>query len=82
MVNASRPISRGELEACRAANREPLEFRVGNDAVAIVVSQANDTVQNVTLAQLGPLFTDAAPVVGRGCKLAQCADCALCARHR
>ncbi len=60
MVNASRPITRGELEACRAAKREPLEFRVGNDAVAILVSRTNDFVQNVSLAQLGVLFTDAA----------------------
>lgn len=60
VVNASRPISRGELEACRAAKRFPLEFRVGNDALAILVSQENEFVENVTLAQLAVLFTDAA----------------------
>ena len=59
VVNASRPISRGELEACRAAKRLPLEFRVGNDALVVVINPANDSVENVTLAQLAALFVDA-----------------------
>lgn len=59
IVNASRPINRGELEACRKAERTPIEFRVGNDAVAFVVSQANTFVEGVTQAELAQLFTDA-----------------------
>jgi phosphate transport system permease protein len=57
IVNASRAISRAETEACRKARRTPLEFRVGNDALAIVVSQENSFLQNVTQAQLAQIFT-------------------------
>ncbi len=56
IANASRPIKDSEVEACRANGREPLEFRVGTDAVAVVVSQANTFVEDVTLAELGQIF--------------------------
>ncbi|MCC6455135.1 MAG: phosphate ABC transporter permease PstA [Caldilineaceae bacterium] len=59
IVNASRAISRAETEACRKSRRTPLEFRVGNDALAIVVSQENSFLQNVTQEQLAQLFTTA-----------------------
>ena len=59
IVNASRAIDRVELEACRKAKRAPLEFRVGNDALAIVVSQENSFLQNVTHEQIVQLFTSA-----------------------
>ncbi|MBN1995034.1 MAG: phosphate ABC transporter permease PstA [Anaerolineae bacterium] len=57
IANASRPIKRAEFEACRKARREPLEFRVGTDALAIVVSQKNDFLQNVTADELRSIFT-------------------------
>ena len=43
--NASRPIRDSEIESCRAIGREPIEFRVGTDALAVVVSSDNDFVE-------------------------------------
>jgi phosphate transport system permease protein len=60
VVNASRPISNLELEACRASGREPLELRIGTDALAVVVNSDNDFATDVSLAELQMLFTDAA----------------------
>lgn len=57
--NASRPIRDDEVEACRANGREPVEFRVGTDALAVTVSVANDFVEDVTLEELAVLFSTA-----------------------
>lgn len=54
--NASRPIKESEVEACRAIGREPLEFRVGTDALAIVVNKSNTFIQNATIEQLAAIF--------------------------
>ncbi len=58
--NASRPIKDSEVEACRENGREPVEFRVGTDALAVVVSADNDFVTDVTLEELGLIFSTAA----------------------
>ncbi len=55
--NASRPIKEGEVEDCAAIGRTPIEFRVGTDALAVVVSPENDWVTDVTLEELAALFT-------------------------
>ncbi|HUF39799.1 MAG TPA: PstS family phosphate ABC transporter substrate-binding protein [Anaerolineales bacterium] len=55
--NASRPIRDSEVESCRAIGREPVEFRVGTDALAIVVSAENDFVENLTLEQLALIYS-------------------------
>ena len=47
--NASRPIKDSERESCAAIGRDPIEFRVGADALAVTVSAANDFVTDVTL---------------------------------
>ncbi len=60
IANASRPIKDSELEACRGNGREPIEFRVGTDGLAVVMSQANDFVTDVTLEELGLIFSTAA----------------------
>lgn len=57
--NASRPIREGEVESCREIGREPIEFRVGTDALAVTVSSENDFVQNVTLEELALIFSTA-----------------------
>lgn len=57
IVNASRPITRAELEACRKNKLEPVEFMVGADALAVVVSTGNDFLQNVTQDELREIFT-------------------------
>jgi len=59
IVNASRAINRAEIDACRKAGREPLALRVGTDALAVVVSQQNTFLDNVTTEQLRAIFTTA-----------------------
>ena len=59
LSNASRPIKDSELEQCRAIGREPIEFRVGTDALAVVVSAENDFVTDVTLEELALIFGSA-----------------------
>lgn len=56
---ASRAITPGEFEACRANGRTPIEIRVGTDALAVVVSRQNDFVENVSSEELRALFTSA-----------------------
>ncbi|MBK9604646.1 MAG: phosphate ABC transporter substrate-binding protein PstS family protein [Anaerolineales bacterium] len=57
IANASRPIKDSEVEACAAIGREPIEFRVGTDALAVVVSAENDFVTSLTKEQLGKIYT-------------------------
>jgi phosphate transport system permease protein len=59
LVNASRAINSAERAACLAKKREPLEFRVGTDALVVVVSRENTFLKNVTLAELQQILTDA-----------------------
>ncbi len=59
IANASRPIKDSEVENCRAIGREPIEFRVGTDALAVVVNPANDFVTDLTLEQLALAFSTA-----------------------
>ncbi|MFO7539917.1 MAG: PstS family phosphate ABC transporter substrate-binding protein [Chloroflexota bacterium] len=56
IANASRPIRDSEVESCRAIGREPIEFRVGTDALAVTVSTANDFVEDVTMEELALLL--------------------------
>ncbi len=55
--NASRAIKDSEKEACAAIGREPIEFRVGTDALAVVMSKENDFVTSLTKEQLGKILT-------------------------
>jgi phosphate transport system substrate-binding protein len=57
--NASRPIRDSEVESCRAIGREPIEFRVGTDALAVVVNPANDFATDMTLEQVALAFSTA-----------------------
>jgi len=57
--NASRAIKDSELESCRAIGREPIQFRVGTDALAVTVSADNDFAEDVTLEELAALFSSA-----------------------
>ncbi len=54
--NASRPIKDSEVESCQSIGREPVEFRVGTDALAVTVSQDNDFVEDVTMEELALIF--------------------------
>ncbi len=55
--NASRPIKKEEAENCKAIGREPLEFRVGTDALAVVVSAQNDFLTSITKEELAKVFS-------------------------
>jgi len=59
IANASRPIKDEEAQACGALTpaRTPIEFRIGTDALAIVVSSENTFLTELTLEQLGQIYT-------------------------
>jgi phosphate transport system substrate-binding protein len=62
IANASRAIKESETESCQALSpaRNPIEFRVGTDALAIVVNPENDFLTNLTLEELALIFSDKA----------------------
>jgi len=60
IANSSRAIRESEIESCRAIGREPIEFRVGTDALSVVVSAENDFVESLTIAQLSAIYSGAA----------------------
>ncbi len=55
--NASRAIKDAEVENCKALGRTPIEFRVGTDAIAVVVSSQNTFLTDVTLEELAKIFS-------------------------
>ena len=60
IANASRPIKDEEKANCEAINRNPIEFRIGTDALAVVVSTENDFIQDLSKEQLALAFSTAA----------------------
>jgi phosphate transport system substrate-binding protein len=57
IVDASRPADEDDIANCTAIGRELIEFRVGTDALAVVVATENDFVQGATLEELALIFT-------------------------
>jgi phosphate transport system substrate-binding protein len=57
LANSSRRLKQAELDAARRAGQEPVEHRVGYDAIAIYVHRDNP-LQSITVAQLRSLFGD------------------------
>jgi phosphate binding protein len=57
--NASRPIKEEEVALCQGNGREPIEFRIGTDALAVSVSLENDFVENLTIEQIALAFSTA-----------------------
>jgi phosphate transport system substrate-binding protein len=57
IANASRAIKDSEVESCRAIDRDPVEFRIGTDALAVVVSKENTFVTDVAMEELAAIFT-------------------------
>jgi len=55
--NASRPITEDELATCRDNGVNPIEFRIGTDALAITVNGSNEFAQDVTVEELRQIFT-------------------------
>ena len=60
IVKASRPIQPAETDACAAVGIQPLAFRVGTDALAIVVSADNDFISELSFTELQRVFSGAA----------------------
>lgn len=58
-VNASRPITQAEMEACARAGLTPIAFPVGRDALAIVVSADNDFIDALSGDELRRIFGEA-----------------------
>lgn len=59
IVDASRPIDETEMAQCQATGRQPVAFQVGTDAIAVVVSDQNTFVDDVTLDELQQILATA-----------------------
>ncbi|HET9915320.1 MAG TPA: PstS family phosphate ABC transporter substrate-binding protein [Anaerolineales bacterium] len=59
IANASRKMKDSEVESCTGIGRSVVEFQVGIDALAVVVSAENDFVTDVTLEELALIFSTA-----------------------
>ncbi|QYK50231.1 MAG: PstS family phosphate ABC transporter substrate-binding protein [Anaerolineales bacterium] len=59
VANSSRGIRETEIASCQSIGRDPIEFRVGTDALSVVVSQANDFITDVTTEELALIFGEA-----------------------
>jgi phosphate transport system substrate-binding protein len=59
IANASRAMRESEYESCNTIGRTAIEFRVGTDALTVVVSAENDFVTDVTLEELALIFSTA-----------------------
>jgi phosphate binding protein len=57
--NASRAINEDEIASCEGIGRTPIEFRVGTDALAVVVSSENDFLTDLSLEQLAMVYSTA-----------------------
>src|SRR5688500_4634186 len=56
IANASRPILKEEMEACRAAGIKYLELPVAFDALTVVVNPSNTWVKELTVADLKKMW--------------------------
>ncbi len=54
--NASRPIQKSEMEACRSAGVKYYELPVAYDATVIVTHPSNDWLSEITVEQLGKMW--------------------------
>lgn len=60
VANASRPISRGEMDDCRKAGVEYYELPVAFDALTVVIHPKNAWLKQATVAELKRLWEPAA----------------------
>lgn len=58
--NASRPISKAEMEECKAQGVAYIELPIAFDALTIVVNPANDWLKNISLEELNKIWSPAA----------------------
>lgn len=55
--NASRPIKDGEVDSCGTIGRDPIEIRVGTDALSLVISQGNYFAGTLTSEEIATAFS-------------------------
>ncbi len=58
--NASRPISKAEMETCKANGVEYIEIPAAFDALTVVVNQENDWADSITVEELKTMWEPAA----------------------
>ena len=57
IANASRPIDEDEIASCQGNDREPIEIRVGTDALSVVISPSNTFATALTLEEIAAAFS-------------------------
>ncbi|MDW8394608.1 MAG: PstS family phosphate ABC transporter substrate-binding protein [Anaerolineae bacterium] len=57
VANASRAMTSAEISTCRSNGIEPIQFKVGIDALTIVVNPRNDWVRNLNRQQLALIYS-------------------------
>ena len=60
IANASRPILKQEMDACKKAGIEFYELPVAYDALTVVVNPKNDWIKSMTVAELKKIWEPAA----------------------
>jgi phosphate binding protein len=60
IANSSRAMTAAEINTCKAAGIDPQQFRVGIDALTIVVNPQNTWARNLNRQQLALIFSGAA----------------------
>ncbi len=59
ICNASRKIKDSEVEKAKSIGRDPIEIRVGTDALAVVVNKSNTFIKDATIEDLAKIFSTA-----------------------
>lgn len=57
IANASRPINEDEIAACGQIGRDPIEIRVGTDALSVVISEGNQFATEMTMEEVATAFS-------------------------
>ncbi len=57
IANASRPINDEETALCQGNDREPIEIRVGTDALSLVISSGNTFATELTIEEVAAAFS-------------------------
>ena len=60
VADASRPITKKEMDDCKAAGIEYIELPVAYDALTVVIHPKNDWAKNMTVAELKAIWEPAA----------------------
>ena len=60
IADASRPILKKEMDACKAAGIQYIELPVAYDALTVVVNKKNDWLKSITVAELKKMWEPAA----------------------